>query len=88
MADDDDHTFEKAEAGASATYPMQVLELFVFLAMQTAKIGWLFHDGNPKAMAQNLRIIDEGEHVVGIRSRTAYFMIFMVRPVRSVRALI
>ena len=30
MADDDDHTFEKAEAGASATYPMQVLELFVF----------------------------------------------------------
>jgi len=56
--------------------------------MQTAKIGWLFHDGNPKAMAQNLRIIDEGEHVVGIRSRTAYFMIFMVRPVRSVRALI
>ena len=46
MADDDDHTFEKAEAGASATYPMQVLELVVFLAMQTAKIGWLFHDGN------------------------------------------
>jgi len=30
MADDDDHTFEKAEAGASATYPMQVLELVVF----------------------------------------------------------
>ena len=26
MADDDDHTFEKAEAGASATYPMQVAQ--------------------------------------------------------------
>mmetsp|Transcript_22166 Transcript_22166/g.36517 ORF Transcript_22166/g.36517 Transcript_22166/m.36517 type:complete len:169 (-) Transcript_22166:58-564(-) len=27
MADDDDHTFEKAEAGASATYPMQAGEI-------------------------------------------------------------
>ena len=65
--------------------PCRCWNFSFFLAMQTAKIGWLFHDGNPKAMAQNLRIIDEGEHVVGIRSRTAYFM---VRPVRSVRALI
>ena len=63
MADDDDHTFEKAEAGASATYPMQALELlFSFVSHADCEDRWLFpHDGNPKAMAQNLRIIDEGE---------------------------
>ena len=52
MADDDDHTFEKAEAGASATYPMQVLALVVFfLAMQTATMEWLFHNDNATLLA-------------------------------------
>ena len=51
MADDDDHTFEKAEAGASATYPMQVLGLFGLFAVQTAKMKWLFHNDNPTMLA-------------------------------------